>query len=510
MKKILFSVILAAGVQTVGAQNLVPQQAQTIIYVKPDGTGNGSSWSQACDLECISRSSSNTQIWVQKGTYYPSVMLFVPNSVKMYGGFEGDESNLSQRDSLSNSTIIDAQQQFGSVVRLGVSTELNGFVIQNGYANDNPHINGGGVFADDNSIIANCLVINNAAAIHGGGVYSKGTVKIINSTIQDNIASGNGNNIFGNCLTWSAGSGLSSEVSPINQDAPASCTAPTISLQPSTTAQSKVQKAEFPVLSVSATGTAPLIYRWYSNETNNTSIGTLVGVTSSYTPSSATVGSLYHYCVVSNACGSATSNVSGLHTVTAPIVATGCASGTFNFGTVSFASATTRTITGNGITQVWSDAVTATGCQKTAFNGGSSGAYRIDCRSNPSYPGDLFSWCAVAKYASTLCPAPWRVPTEDDFINLDKALAGPGSNRTGASSELPKYTGKGTNQWGGAYGGFSNAGSLSQQGSHAYYWSQTEYLVDRAYYLYVDSTGYIYPHSILNFKQFGFPLRCVR
>ncbi len=507
MKKILITTIIAI----VGAQNLVLLQAQTIIYVKPTGTGNGSSWANACNLECVvghdagSRRgeaclapTTNAQIWVQKGTYYPSAMLFVPNSVKMYGGFEGTESNLSQRDSLSNATIIDAQQQYGSVVRVGVSAELNGFVVQNGHANDNPHVNGGGVFADDHSVISNCLIINNAASVNGGGVYAKGPVKIINSTVQDNIASGNGYNIFSNCLTLSAvGEGLSDKVSSVAQESP-ECTAPVISYHPSTTAQVKETNAAFSALSVSAMGTPPFTYRWYSNETNSNSNGTLVGVTASYTPSSTTIGSLYYYCVVSNACGSATSNVSGVHTVG------GCAPGSIDLGTVGFISSATHTVGG----QTWSAPVTASGCGSvSAFNGGSSGAYRTVCAKNSTY-GDLFSWCAVIKYANTLCPAPWRVPTKDEFINLDKAFGGTGENRS-ASSYVSFINTNYIGKWGAVYGGYAYAGTLGGQGMEADYWSQTESTADYGYTLYLHSSGLIYPQHN-SWKYYGFTLRCVR
>ncbi len=505
MKKILFTAIIAVGAQTVGAQDFVPQQGQTIIYVKPAGTGDGSSWANACNLECVVghdagarrgeaclAPTTNTQIWVQKGTYYPSAMLSVPNSVKMYGGFEGTESNLSQRDSLSNSTIIDARKNFGSVVRLSPFAELNGFTIQNGNSQKSPHKNGGGIWADDNSMIANCKIINNSASVNGGGLYAKGAINIKNCTIENNTALVEGANAHSNCI-----SGLS---------------APIINSQPNAVAQSKPIGTAFPALSVSVAGSAPYSYQWYSNTANNNTSGTLIsGATgASYTPpsSTTTLGTFYYYCKITDLSGTTVSNVSGAHTV----VATGCASGTFNFGTVSFVSVTTRTITGNGITQVWSDAVTATGCQKTTYNGGSSGAYRQDCRKNSSSSyGDLFSWCAVVKYASTLCPAPWRVPTKDDFINLDKAMGGTGVNRDGVSSELPKYVGIGSNQWGGAYGGNTNpAGSTVALGSYAQYWSQTEAITDAGYNLrLMPSSGYISPQSN-HHKYYGFTLRCVR
>jgi hypothetical protein len=110
----------------------------------------------------------------------------------------------------------------------------------------------------------------------------------------------------------------------------------------------------------------------------------------------------------------------------------GCNSSTLNLGTVSFTSGSEITIVGDNISQIWSRPVTATGCNKTTFNGGSSysgetyTAYseNADCRNNPGYPGDLFTGCAVIKYASQICPYPWRVPTANDYDKLVRALGG--------------------------------------------------------------------------------------
>jgi uncharacterized protein (TIGR02145 family) len=112
------------------------------------------------------------------------------------------ETSIAQRDlgAMNRTpTIIDAQNKYGSVIRMEANSELNGFVIQNGKAEGNPQKNGGGIWADDNAIVANCVIINNYAAVNGGGLYAKGVTKIINSTIENNSAKGSGGNMFGNC-----------------------------------------------------------------------------------------------------------------------------------------------------------------------------------------------------------------------------------------------------------------------------------------------------------------------
>jgi len=166
------------------------------------------------------------------------------------------------------------------------------------------------------------------------------------------------------------------------------------------------------------------------------------------------------------------------------------------------------TISGNGITQIWSDAVTASGCQKTTFNGGTWDPpnFNADCRSNPGFPGDLFSWCAVIRFQDQLCPAPWRVPTREDFRDLDIAMGGTGNSRTDLDFVNSNYI----TRWGGAFGGNCHFdGTLWNQGSWASYWSQTENDATYGRHLSFNSNGIIYPQDWSR-KNDGFSLRCVR
>jgi uncharacterized protein (TIGR02145 family) len=185
-----------------------------------------------------------------------------------------------------------------------------------------------------------------------------------------------------------------------------------------------------------------------------------------------------------------------------------------SLGVVSFATDSTWTVTNGNITQIWSDAVQATNCNKNTFDGGDfrSLNFKADCRSNPDYKGDLFSWCAVRRFAEQLCPPPWRVPTQQDFINLDRAMGGSGTNQIN-TSRLVSYTGTGTNQWGGIYGGYCHLNSvIITPGSWAHYWSSTEGdNVRSARNLNFGINGVIYPRNNgENSKNAGFSLRCVK
>ena len=181
---------------------------------------------------------------------------------------------------------------------------------------------------------------------------------------------------------------------------------------------------------------------------------------------------------------------------------------TFALGKVSFATDSTWTISEKGITQIWSDAVETVNCSdinKISFNGGWPGSgFIVDCRSNPdaNQKGNMFSWQAVYELKDELCPYPWRVPTAQDFIDLDIAMGGNGQSRyrdtvNGYSWET--QLGWYTNLWGATW---------RDQNSWVYYWSQSEYNAEHGFYLGISKKGIILQYS--GFKFFGFLLRCVR
>jgi len=176
-------------------------------------------------------------------------------------------------------------------------------------------------------------------------------------------------------------------------------------------------------------------------------------------------------------------------------------------GNVSFATDSTWTVSGNGITQIWSDAVQTDYCsERTEFNGGSfRSGFNIDCRSNPDQKGDLFSWQAVYELKNELCPYPWRVPTKQDFIDLDVAFGGTGERMQQNWERSDKYL----DGWRLTFGGSSTSfGSLSSQYARAFYWSQDgSKSLGNMFFAMVG--GVVSPVEIAC-KSAGFSLRCVR
>ena len=226
-----------------------------------------------------------------------------------------------------------------------------------------------------------------------------------------------------------------------------------------------------------------------------------------------------------------------------------------SLGTITWGNSTNTnintgavTITGTGgrPTQVWSGAVFATACNvgsatnNDQFNGGTTGSFNADCRRSlhsttnrgAAQNGDHFSWCAVVRFGDVLCPAPWRVPTQQDFINLDMNMGGNGLNKTVIGSawnddartqqlitqaqmdtQLARYMPAGGTaaapQIGGTWGGArfaGGAGGLTY--ANSLYWSSTEVSATNASNLLL-AAQLLWPQNNNN-KAHGFAVRCVR
>jgi hypothetical protein len=170
------------------------------IYVKYDATGsnNGSSWTNAyTSLQSgITMASSGTsdQIWVSSGTYYPSTevggsgSLFksfaMKKGVPIYGGFNGTETDLSQRDYATNIVILNGTgcyHVFNNKDLVLTSTAiLDGFTISGGTASGStPHNYGGGILnyttnstLTNTCLIRNCRFTGNLSIDSGGAIYN--------------------------------------------------------------------------------------------------------------------------------------------------------------------------------------------------------------------------------------------------------------------------------------------------------------------------------------------------
>jgi len=247
-----------------------------ILYVKPVGSGtqDGSSWENASsDIQSMINSASpNTQIWISAGTYKPNrpannLNIISPNNrdnafvmkndVSLYGGFSGVETETSQRDIISNPTILSGdfndndiitgsgktlniinnyENSYHIIINVGTSTTLDGLRITRGNSNglstlsvDNKSIYrnyGGGIYNINGSLtLENVNTSENSSQTLGGGIYNadNGNIKFKNCIVSKNynmevrgggIYNTTGNieilntDIFGNSARNNSGGGI--------------------------------------------------------------------------------------------------------------------------------------------------------------------------------------------------------------------------------------------------------------------------------------------------------------
>jgi hypothetical protein len=168
--------------------------------------GDGSSWATAFDSVQAAiddaAAAAPCEVWVAAGMYYiyetgVTDTLTLQGGVDVYGGFDGTETMLDQRDWSANVTVLDGRAGPGSssrvyhVVTAASDARLDGFVITEGLANGvAPHERGGGIFSDDTDVVvANCSIVDNACAWIGGGIaIIGGAPTIVDSVIADNAS----------------------------------------------------------------------------------------------------------------------------------------------------------------------------------------------------------------------------------------------------------------------------------------------------------------------------------
>ena len=168
---------------------------------------NGLSWEQAFnDLQdALAIAENNDEVWVAQGTYTPHAFdrnsyFEIPSGVTLYGGFEGNENTLGERDLNEFESILSGDLQgndeenftnygdnsYTVVFTDGVSatTTVDGFTIRGGNANANsgsPHRRaGGGWFnthyqGSSHPKIYNCRFEENRTTGGGGAFYNTGT-----------------------------------------------------------------------------------------------------------------------------------------------------------------------------------------------------------------------------------------------------------------------------------------------------------------------------------------------
>ncbi|MCK6485084.1 MAG: PKD domain-containing protein [Phycisphaerae bacterium] len=194
----------------------IPDECQTIfVNAAATGANDGSSWTDAFTslqdafFSTLFQYPNATQIWVAAGTYRPdqgagqtpgdqSEFFDLP-SIRLYGGFAGGETSLSQRDPTQNPTILSgdlngddgpgfANRGDNSEVvlyddGLGSNVIVDGFVIRGG---ESPGM-GGGLKTFGSVRFVRCVLIDNRADA-GAGVFVAGAPTFENCRFEGNAS----------------------------------------------------------------------------------------------------------------------------------------------------------------------------------------------------------------------------------------------------------------------------------------------------------------------------------
>ncbi len=197
------------------------------IYVDKDAVAfpDGKSWLTAYrDLgSALEQSNEDTNIqsiWIADGSYRVTTTserdtsFTIQRGVSIYGGFEGNETSLSERDVMEHTTILTGNigdtsllaDNVYHVIRIQNNTDsirLDGLQICCGYADGLIDTTGAGLYISSSSLgpitLYQCQIENNFAH-EGSSIYNEANASIFNSSIHSEI-----NETFFGCSILNAG-----------------------------------------------------------------------------------------------------------------------------------------------------------------------------------------------------------------------------------------------------------------------------------------------------------------
>lgn len=171
------------------------------LHVKNVGLSSnhsGLTWSDAMgDLNFamqMAKCHNITEIWLSKGTYYPdagSSGFYYQGGLKLYGGFNGNESSKDSRNVMANKTIL-RNNGSGSILKIvdapGTSL-IDGVHFIDGSASTGGAIHHSNASGNSTITFRRCMFQDNAASSWGGAIYNEGlsssrsTVSILENCI---------------------------------------------------------------------------------------------------------------------------------------------------------------------------------------------------------------------------------------------------------------------------------------------------------------------------------------
>ncbi|WP_338351133.1 T9SS type A sorting domain-containing protein, partial [Nonlabens tegetincola] len=198
---------------------VAPPLPRYYVDASASGNGSGDSWANAINdlqIAIANASSTTSEIWVATGTYSPGLSRndayeIALDNLKIYGGFDGTETSISQRDIAANPTILsgdingnDAGQGSGTrgdnnyhvmIINQANNVTIDGFDIRYGHANGSGTNAYGGAInvygQSENLVLRNCTFFQNFG-LTGGAIRTYFNVDtnmtIENCVFDDNLS----------------------------------------------------------------------------------------------------------------------------------------------------------------------------------------------------------------------------------------------------------------------------------------------------------------------------------
>nr|WP_294936310.1 T9SS type A sorting domain-containing protein [uncultured Flavobacterium sp.] len=205
--------------------SLFLESSLTRFYVNAGATGanNGSSWANAyTSLQSALSAVTSQDIWIAAGIYKPhasdrNASFAIPSGITVYGGFNGTETQLSQRNWRVNQTVLsgdllgndDATLSFSNTLRDDNSYHLvkanannitlDGLVFSNAHANGTATADKSGAAVVKaanvaNITVKNCVFRNNVSLNAAAGIFGEynttatSSLNVQNCEFKDNLA----------------------------------------------------------------------------------------------------------------------------------------------------------------------------------------------------------------------------------------------------------------------------------------------------------------------------------
>jgi len=190
-----------------------------VLYVASDAVGSdqsGCSWSNAITdlsvaLDRVNQDTNYDELWIKAGTYFPANSqgsgFYLDGTINLYGGFDGSESSLAERDPAINFTVLsgdigipgDNTDNCENVVTIGEGNPevlIDGFIIERGSATAAQWpTRGGGLTCYGSAEIRNTIIRDCTSTDDGSAIYvAPGNTTLIleDVTLTGNTTANNG------------------------------------------------------------------------------------------------------------------------------------------------------------------------------------------------------------------------------------------------------------------------------------------------------------------------------